>query len=125
MPFAREIERDWLTLTLVAWLAITAWFVFSRWNAIHWLSLGDTDDNMRLMQVRALLAGQGWYDLTNYRLDPAMGGYNIHWSRLCDLPIAGLILVFKPFIGTAAAEKWACGIAPLLPLSITMTGISL
>ena len=120
-----ELDRYWLNWTLVAWLGVCIYFLWAKQGQIQWLSLGDTDDNMRLMQVRALLAGQGWYDLTNYRLDPALGGLNIHWSRLVDLPIAGLILLLKPFIGTVAAEKWACGIAPLLPLAITMTGISL
>ena len=119
-----ELDRYWLNWTLVAWLGVCIYFLWAKQNQIQWLSLGDTDDNMRLMQVRTLLAGQGWYDLTNYRLDPALGGYNIHWSRLVDLPIAGLILLLKPFIGVAAAEKWACGIAPLLPLAITMTAIS-
>lgn len=123
IPFARELDRDWLSLTLVAWLIITAWFVFWRWNAIHWLSLGDTDDNMRLMQVRALLDGQGWYDLRNYRINPPQG-LDIHWSRIVDLPIAGLILILKPFVGTPEAERLACGIAPLLPLSLAMLGVA-
>lgn len=120
-----ELDRHWLNWALIVWLAVCVWFVVTRQNNIYWLALGDTDDNMRLMQVRALLAGQGWYDLTNYRLDPALGGYNIHWSRLVDLPIAGLILALQPFIGTAAAEKWACGIAPLLPLAVTFVAMSL
>ncbi len=119
----REIERNWGQLTLVAWAVIATWFIVQRWPSIHWLSLGDTDDNMRLMQVRALLAGQGWYDLRQYRLDPP-GGFNIHWSRIVDMPIAALILGFRPFMGTAMAERLACGIAPLLPLSLTLIGLS-
>jgi hypothetical protein len=110
---------------MIAWLAVCVYFLVERQGNIQWLGLGDTDDNMRLMQVRGLLHGQGWYDLTNYRLDPALGGYNIHWSRLVDLPIAGLILLLQPLIGTVAAEKWACGIAPLLPLAVTFIGMSL
>ncbi|WP_313539616.1 AcrB/AcrD/AcrF family protein [Sphingomonas sp.] len=120
-----EIDRHWLLWTLVAWACVTVWFVTQRQGNIYWLTLGDTDDNMRLMQVRALLAGQGWYDLRQYRMDPALGGFDIHWSRIVDLPIAGLILLLKPFVGMATAEKWACGLAPLLPLSITMTGLAL
>ncbi|MEP9359246.1 AcrB/AcrD/AcrF family protein [Sphingomonas sp. KR3-1] len=107
------------------WLIVTAWFLFDRQGNIYWLMLGDTDDNMRLMQVRAWMAGQGWYDLRQYRLDPALGGFDIHWSRLVDLPIAGLILAFKPFVGPVIAEKWACGLAPLLPLALAMAGLSL
>lgn len=120
-----ELDRHWLGWTLVAWACVVVWYLQQRQGNIYWLTLGDTDDNMRLMQVRALLAGQGWYDLRQYRMDPALGGFDIHWSRIVDLPIAGLILLLKPFLGTAAAEKWACGIAPLLPLSIAMTGLSL
>ncbi len=118
-----ELDRHWLRLTLIAWLGVAIWYIAQRWGAIHWLSLGDTDDNMRLMQVRGLLAGQGWYDLTQYRLNPPIG-FNIHWSRLVDLPIAGLILLLKPFVGTAEAERLACGIAPLLPLSLAMGGLA-
>lgn len=120
-----EFDRHWLAWTLFAWGCVAVWFLVNRQGNIYWLSLGDTDDNMRLMQVRALLAGQGWYDLRQYRMDPALGGFDIHWSRIVDLPIAGLILLLKPFLGQAEAEKWACGIAPLLPLSITMVGVSL
>ncbi len=120
-----EFDRHWLLWTLVAWACVTVWFVTQRQGNIYWLTLGDTDDNMRLMQVRALLAGQGWYDLRQYRMDPALGGFDIHWSRIVDLPIAGLILLLKPFVGMATAEKWACGLAPLLPLSITMTALAL
>ena len=44
-----------------------------RWAAIQGFGLGDTDDNMRMMQVRALLDGQGWSDLRQYRLNPPAG----------------------------------------------------
>ena len=116
------LDRHWIALTLIAWLGVAAWSVFDRWGQIRWLSLGDTDDNMRLMQVRAWLDGQGWYDLRQYRLNPP-AGFDIHWSRIVDLPIAGLILFFRLFTSNSWAERLACGIAPLLPLSIAMLGI--
>lgn len=118
----RELDRHWLRWTLLAWGVIAGWYLWDRWGSINALALSDTDDNMRLMQVRGLLAGQGWYDLRQYRLAPP-GGLDIHWSRLVDLPIAALILLFKPFIGTAMAERLACGIAPLLPLGVTMAAL--
>ncbi|MHA6722162.1 AcrB/AcrD/AcrF family protein [Sphingomonas sp. RS2018] len=118
-----ELDRNWLRWTLLAWVAVAAFWLYTRWGAIHWLALGDTDDNMRLMQVRGLLAGQGWYDLTQYRLNPP-GGFNVHWSRIVDLPIAGLILFFKLFTTTATAERLACGIAPMLPLGVTLAALS-
>lgn len=121
--FERLLDRNWLRLTLLAWVVVLGWWLWSRWGAIHWLALGDTDDNMRLMQVRGLLGGQGWYDLRQYRLNPP-GGLDIHWSRLVDLPIAALILLFKPLLGTAWAERLACGTAPALPLGLAMAGIA-
>ena len=91
--------RHWRLVLVAAWLLYIVVIVSSRWTSIQALGLPDTDDNLRLAQVRALLEGQGWYDLTQHRFDPAHGGANIHWSRLVDLPIAGLILLLKPLRG--------------------------
>ena len=68
----------------------------------------DNDDVMRLVQVRDLLAGQSWFDLTQARLG-LEGGTLMHWSRLIDLPIAALISVFRPIVGTVQAETLALG----------------
>src|SRR5690606_39616972 len=62
----------------------------------------DNDDVMRLVQVRDLLAGQGWFDLTQYRLG-LDGGTLMHWSRLVDLPIALLVR----FCGLFLAQEQA------------------
>lgn len=119
-----EIANNWLRWTLVFWLAVSAWFLWQRWTGIYWLALSDTDDNMRLSQVRALLGGQGWFDLRQYKLDPPRG-LDIHWSRIVDLPIAGLILVARLFVSTPLAERFAVAVAPLLPMGIAMIGITL
>lgn len=74
---------------------------------------GDPDSMMRLVEVRDFLAGQGWFDLTQYRLDPP-GGVLMHWSRLVDLPISALILAASPFLGRAAAEVFAANLWPVL-----------
>jgi hypothetical protein len=118
------VERHWKMLVFLVWLGLCAWFIFKKWADIRYFGLGDTDDNMRMMQVRALLNGQGWFDLRQYRLNPPFGA-NIHWSRLVDLPIAGLILAFRPFLGGAAAERWAVAIAPLLPYWLLLFSLSL
>ena len=110
------LARHWRTFVVLAWIGYCAFYLFSRWGAIHYFALGDTDDNLRLVQVRDLLNGQGWFDLRQHRLDPLHGGANIHWSRLVDLPLAGIILALRPFVGGARAEMWASAIAPLLPL---------
>jgi cytochrome c oxidase subunit IV len=118
------LERHWKLAALLVWAGLCALFIYQRWGAIRWFGLGDTDDNMRIMQVRALLHGQGWFDLRQYRLNAPFGA-NIHWSRLVDLPIAGMILLLKPLIGGAAAERWAVAIAPLLPYLLLLVSLAL
>src|SRR3954467_13225855 len=118
------VGRQWKLIVVLVWLGFCAWFIFSKWNDIRWFGLGDTDDNMRIMQVRALLHGQGWYDLRNYRMNPPYGA-NIHWSRLVELPIAGLILSLRPFLGGPGAERWAVAIAPLIPYLLLLFSVAL
>ena len=87
-PALRLIERHWKSVTVLAWLILCAWFLYNAWDRSVSFNLLDTDDNMRISQVRALLHGQDWFDLRQYRLNPPYGA-NIHWSRLVDLPLAG------------------------------------
>lgn len=61
-----------------------------------------TDDAMRLVEVRDLLSGQSWFDLTQHRLDPP--GIAMHWSRIIDTPLAGMILLLRPLLGQHDAE---------------------
>ena len=118
------LERHWKLISVAAWLAFCAWFVFVRWSNIHAFALGDTDDNMRMMQVRALLNGQDWFDLRQYRLNPPFGA-NMHWSRLVDLPLAALILLLRPLVGGADAERIAAAVAPMLPYLVLLFGVAL
>lgn len=70
-------------------------------------------DTLRLVQLRDFLAGQGWFDLTQYRLGP-QGGAIIGLSRLIDLPLAGLVRLFAA-LGRPplAAEALALTVWPL------------
>lgn len=72
----------------------------------------DNDDGMRLVEVRDFLAGQGWFDLMQYRLGLA-GGTLMHWSRLIDLPIASLIWFFDLFAPRETAEALALAVWPV------------
>src|SRR3954466_12516374 len=117
------LERHWRWWVLLFWLATSALLPYTRWAQINPFALGDNDANLRIMQVRALIAGQGWYDLRQYRLNPPMGA-DIHWSRLVDLPIAGIKLALAPLAGGAGAEKAAVAIAPLLPMAAAMTAVA-
>ncbi len=92
-------------------LAIAAIAAMKLPGAVDYVG-ADNDDVMRLVQVRDLLAGQGWFDLTQYRLGLS-GGTLMHWSRLVDAPIAGLILFFGLFLETRAAEAAALAVWPM------------
>jgi hypothetical protein len=118
-----RLEKHWRWWLLAFWLAAAGLMIYTRWAHIHAFALGDTDDNLRIMQVRDLLRGQDWFDLRQYRLNPPAGA-DIHWSRLVDLPIAGIKLLLAPLIGGAAAERWAVAIAPLLPLLVAMGALA-
>jgi hypothetical protein len=120
----RWLDRHWKWVLVAAWLLFCVYYLWQRWNAIHLFALGDTDDNLRMSQVRALLRGQDWFDLRQYRLSPP-GGADVHWSRLVDLPIAGLILLLRPFVGGVSAEMTAVAVAPLLPLLLLLFSLAL
>lgn len=123
MEGVERLERRWRWWVLLFWLATSAALLWIRWNWINAFWLGDTDDNMRIMQVRALIAGQDWYDLRQHRLNPP-GGADIHWSRLVDLPIAGIKLALAPLVGGPAAEKAAVALAPLIPMAAAMAAVA-
>jgi hypothetical protein len=77
-----------------------------------------TDDAMRLVEVRDLINGQGWFDLRQYRLDPP--GVLMHWSRVVDLPLTASILVLKPLIGAYDAEAVTLFLWPLLLFAVAL-----
>ncbi len=73
----------------------------------------DSDDMMRLVQVRDYLSGQSWFDLHQYRLG-VDGGTPMHWSRIPDLPLIGLIWLGQSVLSYEDAEKFAYTIWPPL-----------
>lgn len=84
----------------------------------------DGDDVMRLVEVRDLLNGQGWFDLVQPRLGPD-GGTLMHWSRLVDLPIALIAGALQPFIGQHAALSIAITFWPLISVLIVTASLVL
>jgi hypothetical protein len=115
-------HRNWLgpapilALAIIATLALVAMnFWFSSFELRN-----DNDAILRLVEVRDLLGGQGWFDKQQYRMGLA-GGFEMHWSRLIDAPIAGLILVAKMFgASTKRAENFAIFMWPVLLSFVTL-----
>ncbi|MCJ2141445.1 hypothetical protein [Methylobacterium sp. E-066] len=109
---ARIDTRAFLWLLVVLSLA-TMHAPQDIWDTIRHLRVPDTDDAMRLVEVRDLLAGQGWYDNTQYRF-LAPEGVASHWSRLVDAPITGLIWALTPLAGRSLAEGLIAAFWPML-----------
>ena len=112
VPFA-----VWLGL---AWALAAALLLAWRWGEFD-NRVFDADDAMRLVQVREFLAGRGWFDLHQPRLDPP-SGYDGHWSRLIDLGLTGLFLAARPFAGVAGAEIFMRAVWPLVWLLAAIGG---
>jgi len=110
-------RQQWLVLAI--WVVVGATMIRNAIPAITEWTFPDPDDAMRLMQVRDWLAGQSWFDVTQYRLNVPAGG-PMHWSRLVDIPIAAVMLIARPFAGQHAAETAALIVVPLVTLFIAM-----
>ena len=117
VPGQRPGNELWIVLGI--WLAVSAATIVIGWSNVVDRRFPDPDDAMRLLQVRDWLAGQSWFDVTQYRLNPPFGA-PMHWSRLVDLPVAAVILVFRPIFGTDGGETAALIIVPLLTLGAAM-----
>ena len=109
-PLIRLPRRlpDLTTPARLAWLAVLVAVVSSAVSYadnMRWMhaALGDTDDATRLVMMRELLAGRGWWDQHWLRLQPPVGVY-MHWSRLLDGGLAGLTLLFRLGLSPADAE---------------------
>lgn len=100
---------------LLGWLACSSVMLWLFRGDFSTYAFRDPDDAMRLAQVRDWIGGQAFWDVSQHRVNPPVGG-PMHWSRIVDLPIAGLTLLLRPFIGAAGAELIACVTVPLLLL---------
>jgi hypothetical protein len=101
-----------------AWLLVVLQLVPQNWVETG-QSLLDTDDAMRLAQLRDWVAGQGWFDLRQLRV---AGGYESHWSRLIDAGLAGTVWLFGWFAEPALAERLMRAAWPMLWLLPVMAG---
>src|SRR5689334_23118669 len=63
----------------------------------------DSDDALRLLIVRELASGKGWYDTTIGRFHPP-AGLLIHWSRYIDAGLVGLESLLRVWLPSDSAE---------------------
>ncbi len=122
-PFARldGDARDRPLLILI-WVVTAAALTLS-FGFAPILDRLSTDDAMRLVEVRDLLAGQGWFDLVQHRLAPPEG-VGMHWSRLIDLPLAMLVRAGATVLTPPDAERVALVAWPILLLLPTFAGVA-
>lgn len=101
----------WCLAGVCAFAALA--FAFDPGRLTH--TLGDTDDATRLIEVRELVSGADFTDMTL----PRLGGSQplvSHWSRLIDLPLAGFLVSFESIMPAAKAELAVRALWPLLVL---------
>ncbi len=116
----RAPARSWFSIVFAAWLIIAGLLLAMNQEVVAEIALRDPDDQLRLQQVRDLLAGQSWFDVRQYRVDAASGGLAMHWSRLVDIPIAAIMLLARPVVGAAGAELAALLAVPALTLLVIL-----
>ena len=108
--------RDAALALAVALLALC----LHAWSGFPTLAKGDNDSLLRLVQIRDLIGGQGWFDLHQYRMGPD-GGFVMHWSRLVDAPIAALVLAAAALTGSMAVGETVALVAwPLMLMALAM-----
>ncbi|NBC31095.1 MAG: hypothetical protein GVY13_00285 [Alphaproteobacteria bacterium] len=111
VPLALVIAGGWIGM-----VALLLAFVGPRvLDGVLW----DADDYMRIVQALDWLDGAGWYDVTQERLNPPEG-VAMHWSRLPDLPVAGLVAVAEPVFGRDMAVTLAAIAVPVLLLLVLL-----
>jgi hypothetical protein len=99
---------DWSRRRTLVFLALAITLVSAGRMLIHQDSsltarLGDPDDAMRLVLVRDLLQGRGWFDQQVMRLQPPVGVF-MHWSRLLDGGLTAYNLLLRTVLTPASAE---------------------
>ena len=104
-------------MMLVLWIAVVAALAAPAIKGGVFNAMS-TDDAMRLVEVRDLIAGQSWFDLMQHRLDPP--GIAMHWSRVIDAPLAAMMLMLRPLAGIHGAEAITLFLWPILLLAAAL-----
>jgi len=107
-------KQSWLPFVAVT--ALLLYVLIQYMIAPDFLANGQprgNDDALRLLSVRDLLGGQGWFDKVQYRILPPEG-LELHWSRLLDAVLAAIFVVFSALSGPELAERLMVALWPAL-----------
>ena len=113
------VERHYRLILATIWLIQLALLLIVAWQTIFQWEMVDPDDQLRLAQVRDWIAGQSWWDIHQYRMNPPSGG-DMHWSRLVDVPIAAMIVLLTPLLTQPLAEQVTVVVIPLLTMGVVV-----
>ena len=89
---ASASEPSLPAIVLIFWAAFAVAILAARILNPVFFEAQDPDSFLRIVEVRDLVAGQGWFDLVQHRMDPPAGAL-LQWSRLIDAPLAFLVIV--------------------------------
>ena len=120
-PPAERDRAPILAATLVVWVLV-AGFLLIHDTAGALRGFGDTDDATRMVMVRALLHGRGWWDQTLWRFQPPTGVV-MHWSRLLDGALAALDGGLSAVLGAAPGEMAMRLLWPMLLIGPAIAAI--
>lgn len=123
LDFASRIPfTGWILLGVAMMLAHNASILIAVWRDGAYF---DTDDAMRMVEVRDWLAGQDWYDLTVHRMGLPPDFLPLHWSRIVDVPLGALIRLFSLAVPVVTAETLVRIIFPTFLFGLLAIGLVL
>jgi hypothetical protein len=97
---------------IAGWALAAAILIVGSGAAALNQDFSEPDNAMRLVRVRDLIAGQGWFDSVELRLNPP-DGTPMHWARWIDAVLALPIMALSPIVGQHNAEVFTAFLWPL------------
>ena len=112
-------RRPFFLVMLLAFVVVVVKAVIAGMEMQANFSTMGNDDIARMVMVRDWIAGQSWFDTTQYRMVPPEG-VSMHWSRYIDAGIAAIIVPASWFVPMQTAEQIGAAVWPTLILIVTL-----
>ncbi|NCC21562.1 MAG: hypothetical protein EOM26_03770 [Alphaproteobacteria bacterium] len=114
-------SRRWFLLIPGLWLLL---FVAPAvWGMGPFVGeLNSTDDYMRAVQVADFLENTADSSFVQDRLGPEGAPSRMHWTRIVDLPLAGLFVLFGQFTTPENAVYLTATVVPAIMLALLFAG---